>query len=154
MADSWYPISSYRAVLVMSPTTVLDVEVVTSATIPTGVTFTYRVPYESWKEGAAGGLLDVIAVQIEEMVAGNHVVAGAPAQDQDASGLLVDYTDLIVEYDRGAQGLPPLQGTARVPMQNYFAADTGIGGFTIPGVATPAELVNAEYQRLAALAGQ
>ena len=73
-------------------------------------------------------------------------------QDVDASGLLVDLVEVVVEYDRTAQGLPPLQGTVQIPIQAFFSQDTGIGGFHIPGGESPNQYVVDEYNRLAALA--
>lgn len=149
---SYQVVTSYRTVQVMSASTVLDAEYVVCLTVPSGIGFAYAVPLDSWKAGAAGGLLDVIATQLEELAASNHVVGGVGVQDIDAQGLLSDAVDLTVEVDRTAQGLPPLDGVVTIPVQAFFLQETGIGGFHVPGSVSPAALVDAEYARLEALA--
>ena len=157
MALSFYPLGSYRTVKVLTGQSVLDIQYVTCATIPTGITFAYGVPHDSWQGGAGPGigLLDDIAVQIEQLVTNLHVVAGTAIQDLDLNGLLEDYVALTVEYDRSSVGLPPLFGTVNVRIDNFLISDTGIGGLVIPppGGLTPSQQVQAEYQRLATLAG-
>jgi hypothetical protein len=153
MADSFYPLDSYRSVQVNTPTQVQDVEVVTVATVPTGVQFTYAVPLSVWKADSGVPTLGLMASYIEGLVSGHHVTGGTPAQDFDPNNLLTDYVDLIVEYDRSAIGLAPLQGVASVPIASVViysagAAAQGFGG----GVPDPQGIVDAEYARLSALA--
>ena len=152
MAGNWVAIGSYRSVQVLSTTVVIDVEVVTFQTSPSGIVCTYAVPYESWKSDAGAALVGNVATQLEQLVANHHVVGGSPSQDVDPSNLLVDYEDLTVAYDRTSTGLPPLYGTVSVPLSAFELAETGIGGLVIPGTQTPADYVDAEYNRLAALA--
>lgn len=153
MADSFYPLDSYRSVQVTSGTQVQDVEVVTVATIPTGIHFTYSIPLSIWKLDAGVSTLDNMASYLESLVSGHHVVGGTPSQDFDPNNLLTDYVDLVVEYDRSASGLAPLQGVASVPIAGVLiysegVAARGFGG----GIPDPAGLVDAEYARLAKLA--
>jgi hypothetical protein len=152
MADSFYPLDSYRSVQVNTPTQVQDVEVVTSATIPTGIQFTYSIPLSIWKQDSGVSTLNHMAVYLESLVTGHHVVGGQPQQDFDTNNLLADYVDLIVEYDRSASGLAPLQGVASVPIASVLifseAGAQGFGG----GIPDPAGIVDDEYNRLAALA--
>lgn len=153
---SFYVVGAYRTVKVLSGQTTLDVEYVTCATIPTGITFAYGVPIDSWAGGVGAGIgiLDSIAVQLEELVTNLHVVSGTAINDLDKNGLLEDLVSLTVEYDRGG-ALPPLFGTVEIPVNDFVLSDTGIGGLVIPppGGLTPSQQVQAEYQRLAALAG-
>ena len=87
-------------------------------------------------------------------VASSHVVGGTDSQDYDANNLLANFVDLTVAYDRSAQGLSPLFGTASVPITSIvvFAAGSAAQGFG-GGVSDPTGIVDAEYARLAALAG-
>ena len=149
---SYIPLGSYRTIQVMSATQVLDVQYVTCTTIPHGFGFAYAVPLASWLAGAGEGLLAVIADELELIASNGEAVASSPVQDIDASGLLVDLVEVVVEYPMVAQGLPPLQGTVQIPIQAFFAQDTGIGGFTIPGAKAPNQYVVDEYNRLATLA--
>lgn len=157
MADNFYPLGSYRTVKVLSGNTILDIQYVTCATIPTGITFAYGVPIDSWQGGTGPGigLLTDIATQLEEQVTNLHVIAGSANSDLDANGLLQDFVSVTVEYDRSAQGLPALYGTVNIPVNNFLSTDTGIGGLVIPpaGGLTPNQQVQAEYERLGQLAG-
>lgn len=147
------PLASYRSVEVTSGTQVEDVEVVTSATIPTGIIFTWAVPLTVWEADSGIPTLTAMADYLETLVTDNHVVGGTDSQDFDVNNLLANFVDLTVAYDRSAQGLQPLYATAHVPIAAVVvfssgAAAQGFGG----GVPDPAAIVDAEYQRLAALA--
>lgn len=148
------PLDSYRTVKVLSPTDVLDVQYVSAITTPHGLGFAYAVPIDSWNEspGNANGLLDVIAIDLEGIYTGGHLVASTPVQDLDRNGLLQDFVAAVVEYDRTAQGLPPLQGTVNIPVDSFFTSEVIPGGFGVPGAKSPAEYVAEEYALLAALA--
>lgn|SRR5512146_2739972 len=154
MPGSFYPVSSYRSVMVTSGTQVEDVEVVTAATIPTGIRFTWAVPLAVWNADSGIPTLDSMASYLESLVTGHHVIGGTDSQDFDASNLLADYVDLTVEYDRSAQGLSPLYGTATVSIASVvvFGAGSAAQGFGGGSVTDPAGVVDAEYARLAALA--
>lgn len=155
MAGSFYPVTSYRSVEVVSGTQVEDVEVVTSATIPTGIRFTWAVPLTVWEADSGIPTLDSIATYLEGLVTDNHVVGGTDSQDFDTNNLLANFVDLTVAYDRSAQGLSPLYGTVSVPITSIvvFAAGSAAQGFGGGGVSDPTIPVDAEYARLAALAG-
>lgn len=153
MADSFYPLDSYRSVQVNSATQVQDVEVVTVATIPTGIQFTYAVPLPVWNADAGVPTLNLMSAYLETLVTDHHVVGGSPSQDFDPSNLLVDYVNLVVSFDRSATGLNPLLGQADISIASVVvfsagAAAQGFGG----GVPDPAGLVDAEYVRLSELA--
>jgi hypothetical protein len=156
MADSFYVIGSYRTVKVLSGQTVLDIEYVTCATIPTGITFAYGVPIDAWTfEPAAGiDLLNQIAVQLESLVTSGHVVSGSAVQDLDANGLLEDFVAATVAFDRSAQGLPPLYGTVNIPVNALIADTITFGGHVYSSTSgpSPIALVTAEYARLEQLA--
>ena|SRR5215472_10106395 len=153
MADSFYPISSYRSVQVTSGTQVEDVEVVTSATIPTGIRFTWAVPLAVWEADSGIPTLGSMATYLETLVTDHHVVGGTDSQDFDVNNLLSDFVDLTVAYDRSAAGLAPLYATASVPISSVvvFAAGSAAQGFGA-GVPDPSQIVDDEYARLAALA--
>jgi hypothetical protein len=142
-------LDTQTTIQVISPTTVLDIEYVTASTTPTGVIFAYPLLEETWQANGGGETLGNIATAIENLVTSNHVVGGSNSQDLDNSGLLVDYVDLIVEYDP-PNGLP-LQSTVSVPISAFVGTELGIGGIVIPGIETPEQYVEAEYDRLVAL---
>lgn len=150
---AFIPLDSFRTVKVLTATDVIDVQYVSAISEPSGFGFAYAVPHDEYVASQGVGLLDVIAVQLEEIGSNGQMVASSGVQDLDKNGLLQDFVAAVVEYPRTGQGLPPLQGTVNIPVNNFFAQDTGIGGFHIPGVEAPNQFVVDEYQRLATLAG-
>src|SRR5215475_5218576 len=93
-------LDSYPSVQVTSGTQVQNVEVVTAATIPTGVQFTYAIPRAVWTNNDADSTLTAISEYLESLVTDHHVTGGSPSQDFDVNNLLTDYVDLIVTYNR------------------------------------------------------
>ena len=122
---------------------------------PTGIGFVYEVPEKKFDAQAGGDLLDVIGAGIEDLVANHHVTGGQGAQDFDTNGLLADFVDLIVTYVVPGSPLPSPTAVAHVPVDNFFLAETGIGGLSIPGPGggTPADIVDKTYDNLVAIAG-
>ena len=153
MAAGYYVVSSFSTVQVLSGNTVIDVEYVNAATTPTGIGFSYAIPVEVWKLNQGGDALPLIAAELENMVENYHVVGGDSVQTLDVNGLLADSVDLVVEYARPATGLPPLRGTVNVSMADIYLEATDPSIYNATGRPTPQAQVEAEYQRLAALAG-
>lgn len=147
-------LGSYSTVKVLPGDLVFDAEYVSIVTTPTGITATYAVPIASWQTGAGVDLLTELADGLEALASNHHVIAGSATQDLDDAGFLADYVDLTVVYAQ-TPPLGNLTGVARVPVDNFFAAETGIGGLIIPGTeqARPDSIVDAEYERLAGIAG-
>src|SRR5215472_18065241 len=104
MADSFYPLGSYRSVQVTSGTQVEDVQVVTSATIPPGIRFTWAVPLGTWQVAQGIPTLNVMAEYLESLVTDHHVGGGSDSQDFDPNNLLADFVDLTIVYDRATLG--------------------------------------------------
>lgn len=140
---------------VLDPNTVLQTERCSIVTQPTGIQATYEVPLTSFQTDAGAALLEVLAGALESLASGHHVTGGLSAQDFDQNGLLTDYVDLIVTYDRGIAGAPLLTGTARVPVDDFFLTETGIGGLQITPASgeTPAARCDDVYNSLANVAG-
>lgn len=147
-------LSSYSTVKVLPGDLVFDAEYVTIRTLPTGITASYAVPIDAWRGDAGPALLGEIATGIEDLVSTWHVIGGSATQDLDDAGFLADYVDLIVAYTQ-PEPLGTLTGVAHVLVDSFVNTQTGIGGLITPGSAgaTPADVVSAEYERLAALAG-
>lgn len=153
MAITTTILDSYRTIKVMGPESVLDVQYCTCQSIPHGLGFAYAVPRDTYLAGDALGLLDVISSQLEEIYSNGEMVASSPLQDLDANGLLQDWVAAVVSLDRTGQGLPPLTSTVNIPVDAFFAQETGIGGFTIPGSEAPNKYVADEYALLEQLNG-
>lgn len=152
MADAFYAVTSFQTVQVSIGNTVQDVEYVTCATIPTGIGFSYPVALSTWRADSGVQVLGAIATELENLATFEHVVGGDAVQTIDVNGLLADASELVVEYDRSARGLPPLQGTVTIPLSLIVLLEAEQGLPVPPGTLTPAQIVGAEYQRLAALA--
>lgn len=151
MAANYEVLESYKTIQVLSGQTIQDVQYVTAKTIPTGIVFSYAVDYGIWRFDHGPQIIANIADELEFLVTNNHVVAGAPVQDLDANGLLVDYCDVIVRLDRSAQGLPPLDGTVSLSMTLIVWETQPEGGGNPPGGTTAEGLCSQEYARLEAL---
>lgn len=152
MASAFYAVTSYQTIQVGTGNTSQDVEYVICSTIPTGIGFAYPIPLATWKQDRGVQVLEPMAVELENLAAHNNVVGGDAAQSIDATGLIADEVDLIVELDRTAQGRQPLQGTVTVPMPNLFLWTQDVALAEASGLETPAQIVAAEYARLQALA--
>lgn len=151
MAENYVVLDSYKTVQVASQTQVTDVQYITCSSTPSGIGFNYAMYYGTWKNGPPYIALEAFATTLENLVTYDHVVAGQGVQDLDANGLLQDYIDVIVQLDRSAQGLPPLEGTASIP--NSIIELLYVQDLPLPsGEKTPAQITGAEYSRLEALA--
>jgi hypothetical protein len=153
MAGTYRAYGGYKTVQVLSGGTVRDVQYQPATTLPNGLGFAYSIPYDSYLAGDGGGLLDVIATQLEELFSNGQMIASEATQDLDGNGLIADFVTATVQYDQTATGLPPITGAVDIPVQAFFNQDTGIGGFRVPGAKSPNEYVLEEYNRLVALAG-
>jgi|SRR5215471_12187403 len=152
----YHALYSYPSVQVTSGSQVENVEVVTCATLPTGVQFTFAIPSATWVNDDANVTLTGMADYLETLVSDHHVTSGSPSQDFDANNLLRDFVDLIVTLDRSATGEAPLTGLVSVAITNIFlaaagSAAQGFGGGA--GYQDPALLCDDEYARLVALGG-
>jgi hypothetical protein len=152
MAGSFQVLSSYSTIQVLKANVVVPVEYVNCETFPSGIGFSYAVPKEVWERNRGGDALGLIADELENMVVNYHVVDGDAAQSLDASSLLADAVALVVEYDRPSSGLPPLQGEVNISIGDVLLEASDPEIYNASGKPTPQAQVQAEYQRLQALA--
>lgn len=153
MADNYTTFGGYKTIQVLAGGTVIDVQYQPASTVPHQLGFAYSIPYASYQSGDGGGLLDVIATQLEEIYSNGQMTASDGIQDIDANGLLSDFVRATVQYDQAAQGLPSSTTTVDIPITAFFSQETGIGGFTVPGAESPNQYVVDAYNLLAQLAG-
>jgi hypothetical protein len=152
MAAQFQTLSSYQTVQVLSANTVRNVQYTGNESLPTGIGYAYAIPLEVWKRNRGGDALGLIAGQLEYLAEHQHVVDGDAEQSIDASGLLADAVALVVEYDRSATGLPPLQGTVTIPVGDILLEASDPNIFNASGKPSAESLCQAEYDRLQALA--
>lgn len=144
---------SFATVQVISPTQVVDVLRITFRTDPSGVVAFANVPYKNLvgfqvadADQAASVFIAPLADGIERAIGTGRVAGATGTEDIDASGLLIDYIDLTVQYDPGDPARPgPFQSIIRIPV---FAFEGG--AFFGPLVL---DKINAAYDALVALAG-
>lgn len=148
MPSNYITLSTVDTIQVLDAQTTDDVVYVTAATKPSGIRFATTINSEVWNNNQGGETLANLAVALEVLVTDHHVVAGTPTQDLDPSQLLVDYVDLVIKLDRSAEQLPSLYSTAHIPMTSFYGTELGIGGVIVPGIETPEQYCDAEYQRL------
>lgn len=152
----WYtPVIATPSIRVLDNNTVLTTERCTIATKPTGIHVTWEVPIDAFNADGGTALLNVLGNAIEELVNNRHVTGGQPAQDYDDNGLLQDYLDAIVTYNRTT--LPPLTATARIPVDLFFTAGdiAEFQNYLPPGTTfvSPDDICDATYAKLAQQAG-
>jgi hypothetical protein len=150
MAGSYNVITQNREVQVLGPTEVIDVEKVGIITKPTGIYVEYPLPLVLWQTQAGFTLLDQLAAGIEQQISEGLAVGGSYVQDYDANNLLVDYCEMVVEYDP-TDGRPPQRTTVLVPLESFIAA--GGDPFTFNLGTSPGTLLTQAYDTLVATAG-
>lgn len=166
MSSYYQPAGSYQTVQVLGPAVVLDVEMVSFYTLPTGIYVEYPVPLLTFQSGGPSGantaLLDNVAQAVESHVASNGVVGGTYVEDVDpVTGLLTAYIQYDIAHTNATTGAGPFTTSVNIPMTDIVAgvgASTGIGGLQVPPSQNPnyvdpnTTLGNA-YQALVTLAG-
>lgn len=154
MPKNYETLDVINTVQVLAANAVDPIVYVTIQTKPTGLRLSVVISEENWGTDKGATILDNIAVFMEGLVTQNHVVASSPTQDLDLNNLLADFVDCVVQYDRPTTGLPPLYGTAHVPMASVYRVTSGINpGPPGPGNEYPEYYIDAEYARLQAIGG-
>ena len=154
MADSFIPLDSYRSVQSTTGTQSQDVEVITAATIPNGIVFTYAVPLIFWKDGSYASTLNRMADLLESFVSEFGVVGGTPSQDFDTNNLLANFVDLTLSVPAPNMTGGTLTGVASVPITSVLIESEGVAARGVSGVELATTYVHDEYNRLVALAGE
>lgn len=121
-------LGSFATVQVTSPTTVVDVLRISFRTTPSGVVASANVPYRNLvgftsadADQAASIFIGPLADGIERLMGSGMVAGAVGTEDVDASGLLVDYVDVTVQYVSTNPNAPgPFQSVIRIPV---FAFD-------------------------------
>lgn len=143
-------INSFDTVLVYGPTSVVDALACTISSAPSGSVLIRTIPRADFEANKGKPLLDALSDAVEQILAEGTAVAAGGGQGVDPAGLLYDFVRFTVGYTppNGTPG--EITADVDIPV-NSLTLDTQFGAF-IPG-DTPAELINATYQRLAVMAG-
>ena len=145
MAANYQTIDSYRDVQVLSASSVIDVQIVSAVTKPSGVTFSRAVPYQEWINQTGFDVIGQTATAIEDLISGGLASGGSGAEEVDASGLLQFVVEFVVQAQTPA-GMPgPFQTTVTIPVE-ALTLDTQFGSFLTGG--SPADQLRAALDAL------
>lgn len=134
MATNYDTTDSYRDVQVLSASQIIDVQVVSFKTKPSGVTASRAVPYEEWLNQTGFDVIGQTASAIEDLMSGGLAVAGSGAEEVDTTGLLKFVVEFVVEATPPT-GIPgPFQTTVTIPV-DLLTVDTSFGGSLTGGSA-------------------
>src|SRR2546423_2499736 len=98
MADNFIPLGSTSETQVLSPTSILPVEMVQIRTRPTRCRLQYPVPSIVWDNDQGDALLATLAGNVENFIAQGFASNAYSTQSPDATGLLVDQVTFVVTY--------------------------------------------------------
>lgn len=147
MAANYQTTDSYRDVQVISGTSVLDVQVVSFVTIPSGVTASRAVPYVEWKAQQGFDVIAQTATAIEDLISGGLAVSGSGVEEVDPAGLLQFAIEFVVQVDTPPGRPGPFQTTVTIPVES-LTFDTQFGSFLQGG--SPADQLSAARAALQA----
>lgn len=127
MAASYSVISQTPTIQVLSPTEVIDAQIVEFVTHPTGITAQRIIPLAKWQAGDAAAWIQPLADAIEGMISGGLASYATWQQAIDpGTGLLTDVIQFVVTYDPG-DGRPIQEAFASVPVAS-LTLDSQFGG--------------------------
>lgn len=136
---------------VLGPGLAYEARVVTFQSLPSNSTLIYTVQEANYKQNQGRALLDSLSDAVENELSAGVAVAADGSQGLDEAGLIFDAVTFTVEYQPSYPIPGTIQGDVQVDVRN-ITADTQFGSFIQGGSA--ADAINAEYQRLKALAGE
>jgi hypothetical protein len=149
MATYYDALSSQSSIQVLSPTVTLPVVNTVLRTKPHGVIFEYWLAKADFDAGTAGGLLEQVASDVEQIMAGEPVIAGVGGAQLDSSGLLAQYITFTVAYTPPGSTTGPLTADVDVPVTD-FGQDV-LGGVNA-GLEDAAAKIQAVYAHLQSVA--
>jgi hypothetical protein len=147
VADSYFVNHQSPGVQVLGPTQVIDVQIISFRTKPSGIDLEYPVPKSLWNPDEVNFVIDAIAKGVEQQIAEGLAVSGSYVQDFDASNLLVDYCDFLVQYDPG-DGRIPSTTSVLVPLGAFVASEGDVWFVRLAG--SPQSLLLAAQDELRA----
>lgn len=134
MGDFWQVVTTRRTTQVLSPTRVLDVEIIGVVTLPHRVYFERAIPYTDWVESPAGADFYAIAPagNIEYMLTTGPAVGAAYVEDLDSNGLVQGFIEFTLEIPPPSPAQSgPFQTSVLVPIEDVSVGSLA-GGFGSP----------------------
>lgn len=137
-------------VQVYGPDLVAEAQACTFQSFPSGAVLVRVVPQQAFTADQGGALLTSLSDAVEQILEAG-VATGATGNFRiDANDLLVDYVDFTVTYTPPTAIPGVISTVVSVPVRTVTADTSILGGS--PGFQSAPELLNAAYQRLAAMA--
>lgn len=154
MATNFTPLGSFASVVVTGPTSTVDVLRISFQTIPSNIIAVINATYgpttgftQTNLDNAYNDFIEPTAEGIERVMTTGMVAGMVAVEDSDASGNIVDFMDVTVQYVPTGTQPGPFQSVLRIPTQ-AFGVDSAFFGTV---VLTPIENANAALQALAGL---
>lgn len=116
MAANYAPQGSYRDIQVLSPTSVIDVMVLTAFTVPSHIYYEVNVPMEAFNAGHGDEYLTDAAASLEALLAEPAVQSVHWTTDLDSRGLVGDYAVATVAITPPKGSTGPFTTDVRFPM--------------------------------------
>ena len=118
MAANYIPQGSYQDIQVLSPTSVIDVMVLTAFTEPSGIYYEVNVPMEAFNAGNGDTYLSDAADALEALLATPGVSSVHWTTDLDSRGLIGDYAVATVSVPAPKGSTGPFTTEVRFTMNS------------------------------------
>jgi hypothetical protein len=146
---SYVLLDSLPTVQVFSPTLVSQGLLCTISSEPSGSILLRTVPQASFQADQGAALLTSLSDAVEQILQAGVATAAGGVQGLDASSLLYDAVLFTVTYVPPSAVPGEITGSVEIPV-TIITLDVSFGSFVQGGNA--ASIIDAEYQRLLALA--
>lgn len=150
MALTYTLVTSQSSIQVLSPTSVIDVVVITIQTKPHGVILDYWVSKTAWDEGDAGPLLTLVAGGVETIMSEQPVSSAVGSTQLDSNGLLSQFVTFTVAYQVPGSPTGPATVDVDVPVTDF---GQGMIQNKNPGLDHAVSLIQDAYTKLKDAAG-
>ena len=143
-------LNSVDQVQVYGPDLVAEVLVCTFQSTPSGAVLVRVVPQQSFQADGGKALLSSLSDAVEQILQAGTATGAEGNMRLDANNLLVDYVDFTVTYTPPTPGPGEITAVVSIPVQTITADLSILGGSS--GFQSAPELIDATYQKLAAMA--
>lgn len=137
-------------VQVYGPDLVAEVQACTIESFPSGAVLVRVVPQQAFDADQGKALLLSLSDAVEQILQAGTATGATGNFRIDANDLLVDYVDFTVTYVPSAAIPGTISTLVPIPVRTITADTSILGGSS--GFESAPELIDAAYQRLAAMA--
>ena len=144
-------LDSQSVIQVFGPNLASEAIFCTFQSFPSGSVLIRTVPQDTFIRGDGGPLVETLAEAVENLLSAEVAIAAAGTQGLDASNLIFDAVTFTVEYVPTYSTPGRILGDVQIDVRVITADQSLLGG---SGAENAAQLINDEYSRLKALAGE